>query len=143
MNIFFDTSALLKLYHAETGTDQLLEFLSKNPNYVIYISELTLVEVYSAILKKVRMGHLSSDESKRFLTVIDNDVKEFLLIPLNLTLVLQAQQLITKYGLKGLRSLDAIQLASATTIKSSINLVLTGDIKLKSAFEEEGFNCDF
>lgn len=142
MNIFFDTSSLFKLYHKEAGTDILLEFLDKTPNYNIYLSELTLVEIYSAILKKVRMGHLSKEESQRFLALIDRDIKEYLFVPLNLSILHQSQQLILDYGLKGLRSLDAIQLASAITVKSSIDLVLTGDNTLKSIFIAERFNCD-
>lgn len=142
MNIFFDTSSLFKLYHKEADTAILLKFLDKNPDFNIYLSELTLVEMYSAILKKVRMGHLSTEESQRFLAVIDKDIKEYLFVPLNLSILHQSQQLILDHGLKGLRSLDAIQLASAITVRSSIDLVLTGDNALKSIFIDEQFNCD-
>lgn len=88
------------------------------------------------------MGHLSKEESQRFLALIDRDIKEYLFVPLNLSILHQSQQLILDYGLKGLRSLDAIQLASAITVKSSIDLVLTGDNTLKSIFIAERFNCD-
>jgi predicted nucleic acid-binding protein len=143
VNVFFDTSSLFKLYHEEDGTERLLEFLNKNPEYKIFISQLTLVEMYSALLKKVRIGHLSLDETKAFLTVLDKDLKKFVLVPIDSSLIAKAQQLVIKHGLKGLRSLDAIQLASAISIKSLVDIAFTGDILLKQFFIEEGINCNF
>ena len=52
---FFDTSALIKLYHHETGTSYLIDLVNlDNPN--IIISELTVIEMISAFAKKVRMN---------------------------------------------------------------------------------------
>jgi hypothetical protein len=50
---------------------------------------------------------------------------------------------LVRYGLKGLRSLDAIQLASVISVKANIDLALTGDITLKQILTEEGFNCEY
>ncbi len=143
MNIFFDTSSLFKLYHDEGDTKQLLEFLNKTPDYKIYLSELTLVEIYSAIMKKVRIGHLSLSEAERFLAVIDDDAKYFNFVQINTPLLNAAQKLVVKYGVNGLRSLDAIQLASAISIKSNLDITLTGDVLLKRFLSIEGLNCEF
>ena len=143
MNIFFDTSSLFKLYHEEEGTAKLLDFLNTNPDNKIFISQLTLVEMYSALLKKVRIGHLSLSEMKAFLVVLDNDLRKFSLVQIDSAVIAKAQELIIKYGLNGLRSLDAIQLASAISIKSLVDVAFTGDILLKRFFTEEGINCDF
>ena len=44
---FFDTSALIKLYHNETGTDTLNNLIaSDDPDIVI--SDLTVIEMISA-----------------------------------------------------------------------------------------------
>ena len=143
MNIFFDTSSLFKLYHYEIGSSQLIKLLNKYPNYNIYLSEITLVEIYSAVLKKVRTGDLSLEDSTEFLIVVDQDFNNSSFIKLDFKLLQTSQQLIIKYGLKGLRSLDSIQLASAIAVKSSVDLVLTSDSTLKSIFIEEGFNCEY
>lgn len=143
MNIFFDTSSFSKLYHIEEGTKELLDFLNKNPDYKIYLSELTKVEIYSAILKKVRIGHLTLTQAEFFLAVIDSDFKRAHFISVDSLLLNESQKLVVKYGLRGLRSLDAIQLASAINIKSSIDIALTGDILLKQFLVEEGINCNF
>lgn len=55
MNLFLDTSALVKLYHEEAGTDNLTEFLEKHSgDLILTISDLTIIEFHSAILKSVR-----------------------------------------------------------------------------------------
>ena len=48
MNIFLDTSSLLKLYHKESGTDELLNLISGKAEQ-IYLSELAKIEFNSAI----------------------------------------------------------------------------------------------
>ncbi len=51
---FFDTSALVKLYHKEEGTDTLDNLLSSQ-NPVIVVSDIAIIEMVSALLKKARM----------------------------------------------------------------------------------------
>jgi hypothetical protein len=41
---FFGTSALAKLYHAETGSEQ-TEALAAGPNNPLIVSQLSLVEI--------------------------------------------------------------------------------------------------
>ncbi len=57
MNIFLDTSSLLKLYHKEQGTEELLEFVSENVEN-IYLSEIAKIEFNSAIWKKFEQKSL-------------------------------------------------------------------------------------
>lgn len=40
MKVFFDTSSLFKLYHRESGTDELITFLQDNKIEAIYLSEI-------------------------------------------------------------------------------------------------------
>lgn len=52
MNIFLDTSILIKLYHEETGTEALDGLFSNYLVESIYLSELSKVEFRSAIQKR-------------------------------------------------------------------------------------------
>ncbi len=52
-SFFFDTSALVKLYHEEDGTEE-LTLLVSSENPVILISDITVIEMISALAKKVR-----------------------------------------------------------------------------------------
>ncbi len=99
--------------------------------------------MYSALSKKVRIGHLSSEQMENFLVVLDNDFKKCTIVNIDSSVIKKAQQLVVQFGLKGLRSLDAIQLASAIKIKSLVDIALTGDNLLKQMLIEEGINCDF
>ena len=76
MNIFFDTSSLLILYHRESGTEELLQLFSGNI-IIVYLSEISKIEFSSAIWKKVRTKELSIDKAKEK----NNEIQdEFLLI---------------------------------------------------------------
>ncbi len=62
---FFDTSALVKLYHEEQGTDT-FDNIIQSENPVIVISNIAIIEIVSAFLKKTRMqiiGHEVCDQA--------------------------------------------------------------------------------
>ena len=54
MNVFFDTSSLFKLYHYESGTDELMNLFSDIGIENIFLAEITKVEFCSAVWKKCR-----------------------------------------------------------------------------------------
>lgn len=80
---------------------------------------------------------------EKFLVVIDSDLKKVTAIPVDLSIINSAKNLVIRFGAQGLRSLDTIQLATAMSIKPKLDIALTGDILLKQCFIEEGINCDF
>lgn len=143
MNIFLDTSSLLKLYHFEEGTTQLINLLQREAQISIFISEIALVEIYSAIYKKIRTRELDDHKATKFLELFQQDVGKFSIVPLNSHLVKLAQQLLINYGSKGLRTLDSLQFASVVTVKSSINVAITHDDLLKTFLTAENINTQF
>ena len=52
MKIFLDTSSLCKLYHQETGTEELEEVFSQVKITHIYLSEIAKVEFTSTVTKR-------------------------------------------------------------------------------------------
>ena len=54
MKIYIDTSSLVKLYHAEPGTELIDKVFEQNSITEIYLSTITKIEFNSAITKKVR-----------------------------------------------------------------------------------------
>ena len=56
---FFDTSALVKFYHAEVGTQKVSAIFSEQGRE-IRISSIGLIEVQSAFAMKVRAGVIDS-----------------------------------------------------------------------------------
>ncbi len=67
------------------------------------------------------------------------DITKYQWVSLDNVLIQQAQILLMKYGSEGLRTLDAIQLASALTLKNlSKSYFFTADKLLQTFFNQEG-----
>lgn len=74
MNYFFDTSALVKLYHKEKGTDTVLGIYKSRDK--IAISELARVEFYSTIYRKYRDGEIELKTLNILIKKFDSDSEE-------------------------------------------------------------------
>ena len=132
MKIFIDTSSLIKLYHTEIGTDYLDEILEEFPITEIYLSEITKVEFNSAIWKKVRTKELTTTEAQGIIDSFVIDYEKYTCLEINSELINNSRDLISKYGINGLRTLDSIQFASILKVKDKISFVVTSDELLKS-----------
>ena len=76
MNLFLDTSAVVKLYHHEDGTDNLLNFLIQySTDLILTISDLTPIEFRSAFLKRVRMDEIELDIGKQVFLDFEKDME--------------------------------------------------------------------
>ncbi len=138
MKAFLDTSSLLKLYHHESDTETLTAALSQGVED-IYLSELAKVEFRSAIWKKTRTGEIDTPIANAVITCFEQDNLKFRWIFLENEIIQQASKLLMKYGADGLRTLDAIQLASALTLKEQQDVrFFTADQLLNSLFKQEG-----
>ena len=75
MNLFFDTSALVKLYHKETDTNNLINFLqSDSDNLTLLIADISRLEFRSAIMKRVRIKEIKLKTAQNMLEMFDNDM---------------------------------------------------------------------
>ena len=132
MTIFLDTSSLLKLYQQESGTKELVHFLANN--------EITKIEFSSAVWKKVRMKGLSPKDARNLLSLFKTDSNRYHFLRTDRKLIEKANQLISQCGMKGLRTLDSIQLASGVMHIDRIDIVCTDDKLLNELFNVEGFS---
>jgi uncharacterized protein len=112
MQHFFDTSALVKLYHQEEGSKTVATlFRSKQP---VIISELSKVEFLSTVSKKYRMREINGKTytalKNRFLS---DCLDHFIVIPMVSSIIEMAVDLIDQQGKSHhLFSLDALQIAT-------------------------------
>ena len=125
---FVDTSALAKLYVAEPDSDAFEAwFADAMP---VEVSLLTTVELSSVLQKYGRMGRLSLALVAELEAAIANDIDAGCLrvadVPSSVFYL--AKSLIASSGKVGLRTLDALQLASALT--SGASLFVTADTVL-------------
>ena len=136
MKLFLDTSSLVKLYHREAGTDELAAVVERE-DCTIYLSELTVLEFRSAVWKKVRTGELSRNAAFEVIGCFTDDCDAYHWIDINQNVVSLAREALMKYGEKGLRTLDSIQLASALSVKGEGCIYASADELLVSFYRAE------
>ncbi len=121
MIVFFDTSALVKLYHEEKGSDALTKFISEHHGALASIvSDVARIEVRSALWKKVRMRDANAEKTKDALTMFGKHLHRFQSIKLSEQVHKIAAELIDKVApTSPLRTLDAIQLSTALVVNES------------------------
>jgi predicted nucleic acid-binding protein len=116
---YLDTSALVKLYHQEAGTDQVEGLFTQSDNSLI-ISELAAVELYSTVARKLRTGEITDEAFEEICNNFDDDCKHrFVVMPLSAIVSQKAKALLRKYGkVKALRSLDALHLGACSIART-------------------------
>lgn len=117
MTVFADTSALVKLYAYEDGSEAVE---AAGP---LVISQLARVEVPAALWRKQRMGELEAAETRILLDGFTADYSgtqdgpaRFVSVIVNAEILTQAARLV---GLHGLRAYDGIQLSSARAARAA------------------------
>jgi predicted nucleic acid-binding protein len=122
--IYLDSSALLKLLHEESESAALEQWMSEREGTPVVSSQLANVEVIRAC-RRVDPGALA--QAREILMSID-------LVPLTGGLVDQAAEV----GEPSLRSLDAVHLASALSLRSEISAFVAYDQRLSDAARSAG-----
>jgi predicted nucleic acid-binding protein len=140
---FFDSSALAKLYHPETGTAAVERIIRDRSNGIL-ISRLTVVELPSVFAIKVRTKAITREDSSLLLRQFREDVVagKFQVFGLREKELRNAEWLIERYAHDlRLRALDAIQIAVALTLKNqnSVGHFVAADKVLCDVAAMEGF----
>jgi predicted nucleic acid-binding protein len=131
---YFDTSALVKRYHIEPGSDR-VDRLFTDPASTFLTANITPAEITSALDRKCQEGALPRPALSRVLTAVARDLSaEFALIELSASHILQSQELILRHHL---RTLDALHLAVLLTLRDLIPILVSTDIRLLDAAERE------
>jgi predicted nucleic acid-binding protein len=120
MNLFLDSSALVKLYHSETGTDRLSELLDTNADdLILTIADISLLEFHSAVLKRVRIKEVTIKTAKAILAAFENDLALFNVVEVDSETKQIARGLLLQEAAKrNFGTLDALQLSAALSVDS-------------------------
>jgi uncharacterized protein len=111
---FFDTSALVKLYVQEPGTDRLLQLIGSSLDNRIAVLSLSVVEARSAIRRRQRAGDIDQDAVNLILDALQKHMEsKFLRQPINDTLIDASMDVVDRYAL---RAYDAMQLAGCLVL---------------------------
>ncbi|MBI5526803.1 MAG: type II toxin-antitoxin system VapC family toxin [Deltaproteobacteria bacterium] len=135
--IYFDTSALIKKYVAEPGSEKIRSLVAKET--ARYTSKLTFAETCASLARKKREGGLEDRHHRAALNSYLQDWETFVQVELLDDLLPIVRRLVETYPLRGA---DAVHLASAIWIRDKIGEAVTfaaSDKVLNAAATGEGF----
>lgn len=116
-SIFVDTSALVKFYYPERDSDRIETLLLRAER--IYITNLTVVEMASALSKKVRIGDIKKEQETVLWNTFLDDLQtgQVEMVILNDRDYFKAADLIRELGGRyGIKTLDSLQLSAAHSL---------------------------
>lgn len=144
---FFDSSAIVKRYVQETGTQWVNDIIDPGSGNDIYLARITGVEVVSALVGHGRDGTISAQDVATALEQFHKDfTSEYQALDIIASVLTRAMSLAETHALRGY---DAVQLAAAleahglclATGLSALTLI-SSDIALNAAATVEGLKVD-
>ncbi len=116
MNLFFDTSALVKLFHEEEGSEVVTRLITSDENK-IWVLEVVRLEFFSAIFRRFRNMELNDTQLNEAISGFNEEMVSFNVEPLRQAIIKEAESLLNRYGkTQGLRTLDALHLGTFSLI---------------------------
>ena len=117
---YLETSALVKLYVREPGTDRLLQLATSPSEHRFAVLAISVVEARSAIRRRERAGDIDPPASALILDRLQQHLDtKFLRQPLNDAILDGALEMIDRYAL---RAYDAIQLAGCLALNVAMGM---------------------
>jgi predicted nucleic acid-binding protein len=135
---YFDTSALVKRYIQERGSEQVRALLRRHD---FLSSAITPVEIVSALCRRRREGDISADVLAALLRRISSDGRQWRLVEVSSAVLERAQELLR--GTIPMRALDAIQVASLVTFQLAATMripIITADSRQREAATQLGID---
>lgn len=135
MILYLDTSALVKLYSDEPGSDEVRGAVEAART--VAVSEVGYVEVRSALARKEREALFSAEEHDAAVQRLREDFREvYLARPVTGEVVVRAGELVREHAL---RAYDAVHLATALLLRKEAE-----EVRGEQAGNEEGaFRVEF
>ena len=128
---FFDSSAIVKRYVVETGTNWVRRLTRRGKAEPIYLVRITTVEVASAVARRRKIGNLSATKASSILSRFRSHAAgRYLIVEVTPALLADAARLA---NLHVLRAYDAVQLAAALEVNRRWQAANLGSITLVSA----------
>jgi len=113
---YLETSALVKLYVYELGTDRLLDLTASDAGHRFAILSLALVEFRAAIRRRQRAGEIPHGAADELIETFRRHAEgRFLVQPFTDSLLDVALALVDSYALRGY---DSVQLAGYLVLRS-------------------------
>ncbi len=144
---FCDSSAIVKRYVNETGSDFVDKLADLQSGNVILLARITRVEVASAIARRLKGASITQSDAQNALAAFQHDLSNnYFTVEITPVLLSTAMSLATKHALRGY---DVVQLAAALEANDERNAnglppltLVSADTDLNTAAQAEGLNVE-
>ncbi len=131
MNSYFDTSAFVKLFINEHGSDNVRAYWDESK--VVCGSQIVVLETVSALSRARQMKRITAEQFNRSIANLRDLEDEIYSLSIDAELISMACDFATN---EGLRAYDALHLASA--VSTSADVFVCADLKLCAAAVSKG-----
>jgi predicted nucleic acid-binding protein len=138
MILYLDTSALVKLFVAESGSETVRDLTQSSEALVT--ASVAYAEARAAFARTRREGGLSGPELRRLVSALDTHWESYAAVDVGMPVARAAGALAEQRGLRGF---DAIHLAAALLVRDRTDAELrfcAADGQLASAASAEGLD---
>ena len=140
MNYFLDTLALVKYFHTEPGSEVVESIIDSQENE-IWLLDLARIEFLCSLHRRFRDHDLSESDLSSAIEGFKDSINEFHIEKTGTPVIEEAENLIEQYGkADGLRTLDALHLASFTLLAGNDWIFVASDKKLCSVVKKMGYS---
>jgi uncharacterized protein len=120
LTLYLDTSALVKLYAEEPGSDAVRQAIADSD--LITTGQISYVEARSALARKSRRGEIARAALQRCKREFEQDWIRLHRLPVDEVLIRKAGDLAERHAL---RALDALHLAAADSLQALVRVSVT------------------
>ena len=131
MNSYFDTSAFVKLFINEQGSDNVRAYWDESK--IVCSSQIVLLETVSALSRARQMKRITGEEFTKSMVNLRDLENEIYSLAVDTQVINMACDFTTD---EGLRAYDALHLASA--VSTSVDVFVCADLKLCAAAISKG-----
>lgn len=135
MRVFFDSSAFVKRYVSETGTEAVLNWCDQATE--IGLSAIALPEIVSAFCRLRREGKIDDTRYRQLKSLLLADIEDAAICDLTSAVLAQS---ITSLETNVLRGMDAIHIGSAVALKADV--FISADQRQREAAVRAGLRVE-
>lgn len=141
MNCYFlDSTALVKLFVREAGTDAIIRLMESTEDNRKLISAGTPLELYAALKRRERSGGIAPEDSEAARNILRVESARMVQQPLNPAVLEAAREVLDRHEL---RSSEALQLGAAVVAREMFHgmeiVFVSSDEHLLEAARRERF----
>ncbi len=137
---FLDSTAFVKLFVQEAGTDAIIRLMEATEDNRKLISAGTPLEVYAALRRRERVGGIAHEDGEAARNILRAEAARMVQQPLNPAVLEAARQVLDRHEL---RSAEALQLGAAIVAREMFQgmaiVFVASDSRLLEAAEQEQF----